>query len=205
MENAGLATGKVSGGLRLTAVSRVRSAFEAFSVIDRLTLSYITFVLVLVIARHEHVRHGSAIVAIHVGLIGAIALIAFLRSKGHRAATAVGNWYPILMFGFFFEEIGFIVHALHRGWFDHWLIALEYRTFGVHPTVWIEQYSSYWATEILQLAYTSYLFLTLGLAIYFASRGQRTQFQILVISTCVTYYIGYVIFVLFPIESSAYT
>ena len=205
MENAWTATEGSNGEVRLKVVSRFRSALAALSVIDRLTLAYICFVLVVVIARYDHVRHGIAIAIIHLGLIAGIALIALLRAKGNRTAAAVGNWYPILMFGFFFEEIGFIVHAFHKGWFDHWLIAMEYRAFGVHPTVWIEQYSSYWATEILQLVYTSYLFLTFGLAIYFANRDQRTPFQILVISTCVTYYIGYVIFVLFPIESPHHT
>ncbi|MEP7272340.1 MAG: phosphatase PAP2 family protein [Acidobacteriota bacterium] len=172
---------------------------------DRLTIAYLSFVLVLVIVRHGQVRHALAIGAIHLTLIASISLLAMFRGQGSRTAAAIGNWYPVLLFGFFFEEIGFIVHAIHPGWFDRLLISAEYSLFGVHPTVWIEQYSNYAVTEVLQLAYTSYLFLTLGLAVYFSRRGERTPFQVLLVSTCVAYYLGYLIFVLFPIESPYHT
>jgi membrane-associated phospholipid phosphatase len=189
--------------LRVASLSS--AVASALTIIDKLTLSYLAFVLILVLVRYDYVRHGGAIALVHVGLMASIGLLAVRRAKGSRIAEAIGTWYPIFLFGFFFEEIGFIVHAFHAGWFDQWLITLEYRVFGVHPTVWIERYSSYWATELLQLAYTSYLFLTLGLAVWFARRGQKTPLQILVVSTCVAYYLGYLIFILFPIESPYHT
>ncbi len=185
--------------------SSVRSVYDTLSIVDRLTAAYLLFVVALVVVRYEQVRHWAAIAAIHVVLIIMIGLLAGLRRNGSRLAEIIANWYPILLFGFFFEEIGLIVHAIHAGWFDDWLMSAEYSLFGVHPTVWIEQYHSFWGTEILQLAYTSYLVLTLGLAAYFWRRGERTPFQILVVSTCVAYYLGYLIFVFFPIESPYHT
>jgi membrane-associated phospholipid phosphatase len=198
------AESNLTGGRWSVASMGVR-LWRGVSIIDRLTLSYVTFVLLVVISRQEHVKHAEAIALIHLGLLFGIGLLAYLRARGNRVAATIGTWYPIFLFGFFFEEIGFIVHAFHPGWFDPWLISLEYRVLGVHATVWVEQYSSYWATEILQLAYTSYLVLTLGLAVYFARRSQETPLQILVVSTCVAYYLGYLIFVLFPIESPHHT
>lgn len=193
------------GAQPLSLDSRARSIVDTLSAADRLTLSYLAFVVVLVVVRHAQVKHWAAISLIHLCLIGAIAAIGIVRRDGSGLASQAGSWYPILLFGFFFEEIGFIVHAIHPGWFDQWLIATEYGLFGVHPTVWIEQYSSFWATELLQLAYTSYLGLTLGLAAYFWRRDEGTPFQVLVVSTCVAYYLGYLIFVLFPIESPYHT
>ncbi len=187
------------------AQTRWRNLARALSIIDRLTLGYILFALALVLIRHEHVRYWREIALIHAGLIVGILLLAWWRRHGGRAADFLSNWYPIFLFGFFFEEIGFIVHAIYPGWFDHLLISFEYSIFGVHPTVWIERFNSYWMTEVLQLSYTTYLFLTLGLGAYFWRRGERTAFQILVVSSCVAYYIGYVIFVLFPIESPYHT
>lgn len=188
-----------------SAASVGMSIWRTLSIVDRMTAAYLGFVLLVVLVRAEHVKHSEAIALTHLGLLACMWLLAFFRARGSRIARAIGNWYPIFLFGIFFEEIGLIVHAFHPGWFDHWLINLEYRVFGVHPTVWIEQYSSYWTTELLQLAYTSYLVLTLLLALYFASRRQEAPQKILVVSTCVAYYLGYVIFVLFPIESPYHT
>ena len=205
IRNSSIADNRRSGDGVASIVTRLKAATRALSIIDKLTLSYLVWVIVVVSARHAHVRHGSAIAFIHLGLAGAIALLAYVRARGGRIAETIGKWYPIFLFGFFFEEIGFIVHAFYPGWFDYLLIDLEYAVFGVHPTVWSEQYAGYWATEILQLAYTSYLFLTLGLAAFFAGRGAEKPFKILVVSTCIAYYAGYVIFLLFPIESPYHT
>lgn len=189
----------------LSVISLSREFWRVLSITDKLTMSYLVFVMFVVVVRSEQVRYGEAIALIHCGLLAGIGLLAFARARGNGIAGAIGNWYPIFLFGFFFEEIGFIVHAFHSGWFDQWLISLEYRVFGVHPTVWIEKYSSYWATEFLQLAYTSYLVLTLGLATHFERRRHKVPLRILVVSSCVAYYVSYIIFVLFPIESPYHT
>ena len=182
-----------------------RNLTHALSTIDRLTLGYLLFVVALVLVRYENVRYWRQIALINAGLILGILILAWWRRYGSKAADFLSNWYPIFLFGFFFEEIGFIVHAIYPGWFDHLLISFEYSIFGVHPTVWIERFNSYWMTEILQLSYTTYLFLTLGLGTYFWRRGERTAFQVLVVSSCVAYYISYLIFIFFPIESPYHT
>jgi membrane-associated phospholipid phosphatase len=180
-------------------------AFGRISLIDRLTLGYLFFVLSLVLIQHERVQYWAEIALLHTALIALICWLAWRRTGGNRVFDFIGYWYPTLIFGFFFEEIGFIVHAVHPGWFDHLLIEADYAIFGTHPTVWIEQFANYWLTEWLQLAYTSYLFLTLGVGAYLWRRGNRRAFEVLIVSTCVAYYLGYLIFILFPIESPYHT
>src|SRR5262249_281909 len=94
----------------------------------------------------------------------------------------------------------------------------------------IEQFSNYWLNEYMQLVYTSYFLLTIGLGAYlwfrdrgfrkrgfrdrgfrkrgFRKRGfrdRREDFDEFIASTCAAYYLCYVIFVLFPIESPYHT
>src|SRR5262245_20709466 len=57
----------------------------------------------------------------------------------------------------------------------------------------------------MQLAYTSYFLLTIGLGAYLWISGMREDFAVFIASTCAAYYLCYVIFVLFPIESPHHT
>ena len=179
--------------------------YRVLSIADRLTILYLAFVAVLVTVRQGHVRYWAEIALIHAVLITFIAMLAHLQARQSPRLEFLRHWYPTLLFGFFFEEIGFIVHAIFPGWFDHLLIAADYALFGVNPTVWIEQFSNYWLTEFLQLAYTSYLPVTIGLGAYFWRKQLRGAFEVLIVSTCITYYLGYVIFIFFPIESPYHT
>jgi membrane-associated phospholipid phosphatase len=182
----------------------IKRIFSRLSLADRLTLGYLLWVVALVITCQARVADWAWIVALHALLAVAIIALAQGRSR-HRWIEAVAAWYPLFLFGIFFEEIGRIVHAIHPGWFDELLIAADYYLFGVHPTVWIERYASYWLTEYMQLAYTSYLVLAVGFGAWLWRRGRREEFATLVVASCVNYYLNYMIFVLFPIESPYHT
>jgi membrane-associated phospholipid phosphatase len=131
--------------------------------------------------------------------------LAQARARKVRGLNLLSHWYPTLLFLFFFEEIGLIVHAIFPGWFDDILIKADYALFGAHPTVWIEQFSGYWLSEYMQLVYMSYFLLTIGLGGRLWLRGRREEFGVFIASTCAAYYLCYVIFVFFPIESPHHT
>jgi len=189
-----------------TLGSRFGKAIAILRVHDRLTLAYLLFSTVLVVVCHANVKHEMVLVPIHLGLMAMIFGLAISRERNIRVLSTISHWYPTLLFLFFFEEIGLIVHAIHPGWFDDYLIRADYALFGAHPTVWIEQFANYWLTESMQLVYTSYFLLTIGLGAHLWLRGgQRREFAVFIASTCAAYYLCYVIFVLFPIESPHHT
>lgn len=172
---------------------------------DRLTLIYLLFASLLLLLRPQYITHQGRLLFIHFLLMGAIVWLAQWRAHGPRLSRLLSYWYPLLLPGFFFEEIGQLVHAIFPGWFDQWLIAADYALFGAHPTVWIEQFSSYHLTEFLQLTYTMYLPLVPGFGLLLWWRGQQAQFTKFTAALCLTYYLNYVIFVLFPIEGPHHT
>jgi membrane-associated phospholipid phosphatase len=189
----------------VTRHAGIAKALAMLQVHDRLTLAYLLFSTVLIAVRHANVKHATTLLPIHLGLMAMIFGLALARERGVPILSVLSHWYPTLLFLFFFEEIGLIVHTIHPGWFDDYLIRADYALFGVHPTVWIEQFAGYWLTEIMQLVYTSYFLLTLGLGAYLWLRGRRREFAVFIASTCAAYYLCYVIFVLFPIESPHHT
>jgi membrane-associated phospholipid phosphatase len=181
------------------------SAIARLNAADRLTIAYLVYSTALIAICRQNIPRWPLLLPIHLALIAIIFGLSFARSNGARFLSFISHWYPPLLFLFFFEEIGLIVHAVFPGWFDEYLIAADYAIFGFHPTVWAEQFSNYWLNEYMQLVYTSYFLLTIGLGAHLWLRGKREEFGVFIASTCAAYYLCYVIFVCFPIESPYHT
>jgi membrane-associated phospholipid phosphatase len=111
------------------------------------------------------------------------------------------HWYPHLFFLFCFEELGHLVHLISPGWKDGKLIAFDHWLTGVHPAVWLEQFATPARNELMQFAYLTYFLylLVLGGILYYR-RDWEGYWSVMTYSA-VGYAIGYLIAILFPIES----
>jgi membrane-associated phospholipid phosphatase len=197
---------EINSGVMQKENTRQASKLSALlNVPDRLTIAYLIFTTTLIVACRHNIKHWEYLLPAHLGLLAVICGLACARSRGMRFLGLIGHWYPPFLFLFFFEEIALTVHAIFPGWFDDYLIKADFAIFGVHPTVWIEQFSNYWLNEYMQLVYTSYFLLTIGFGAYLWVRGRHEEFAVFMASTCTAYYLSYVIFVFFPIESPYHT
>jgi membrane-associated phospholipid phosphatase len=183
----------------------ISRALSGYRIADWLTFGYLIFASVIVLIGRENVKHWRVILPLHLGLIALVALLAHCRQRGPRALSFLSHWYPLALFGFFFEEIHHIVHAIVPRWFDAPLVALDHALFGAHPTVWVERFSGYWLNEYMQLTYTTYLPLLPLFAGYLWWRGRRAGFETYIVSMCAAYYLCYVIYVFFPVEGPHHT
>jgi membrane-associated phospholipid phosphatase len=111
------------------------------------------------------------------------------------------HWYPHLFFLFCFEELAYLVKLVVREWQDAKLIAFDHWLTGVHPAVWFEQFATPVRNEFVQLIYLTYFtyLLILGGILYF--RREWQAYWSVMTYSMVGYSIGYLIAVLFPIES----
>jgi membrane-associated phospholipid phosphatase len=111
------------------------------------------------------------------------------------------HWYPHLFFLFCFEELGKLVHLVSPGWKDAKLIAADYWLTGVHPSIWLEQFATPGRNDFMQFAYLTYFtyLLVVGGILYY--RGDWRGYWSVMTYSAVAYGIGYVIAILFPIES----
>jgi membrane-associated phospholipid phosphatase len=97
------------------------------------------------------------------------------------------------------------VHLVHPGWFDAVLIRFDYALFGVHPTVWFEQFATPSLNDAMQFAYMTYYFYTVVLGAALRARGELASFWRLMTASAAAYYIGYVVSTLFPVEGPYHT
>jgi membrane-associated phospholipid phosphatase len=111
------------------------------------------------------------------------------------------HWYPHLFFLFCFEELAYLVHLINPGWHDAKLIAADFWLTGVHPGIWLEQFTTPGRNEFMQFAYITYFtyLLVLGGILYYR-KDWRAYWSVMTYSA-VAYAIGYVIAISFPIES----
>jgi membrane-associated phospholipid phosphatase len=111
------------------------------------------------------------------------------------------HWYPHLFFLLCFEELAHLVHLITPGWQDAKLIAADYWLTGVHPAVWLEQFTTPARNEFMQFAYITYFLylLVLGGILYY--RKDWYAYWSVMTYSAAAYAIGYVIAISFPIES----
>ena len=111
------------------------------------------------------------------------------------------HWYPHLFFLFCFEELGRLVHLVNPGWEDAKLIAFDHWLFGVHPSLWLEQFATPARNEFFQFTYITYFtyLLIVGGVLYFC-RDWKGYWATMTYSA-VAYVIGYSVAMFFPIQS----
>jgi membrane-associated phospholipid phosphatase len=188
------------------------AAWAACGAFEWVALGYLGVSSALIGAFAENLAHPvrllglqACVACVILALCGAEASVR--ANKGVSSATAQRfwhfwrHWYPHLFFLFCFEELAHLVHLVSPGWQDAKLIALDYWLTGVHPAVWLEQFATPARNDFMQFAYITYFtyLLVLGGILYYR-KDWRGYWSVMTYSA-VAYAIGYVIAILFPIES----
>jgi membrane-associated phospholipid phosphatase len=200
-------TGSKSLRSELTPVWADCGAFEWVA------LSYLSFSSLMVVAFGKNLAHpwrligAQAIAAIFIFVLCSLGARARERAQleGVKLSTRFWRfwrcWYPHLFFLFCFEELAYLVHLVNPKWQDAKLIAFDHALFGVHPSVWLESFATPLRNDLMQLAYLTYFVYLLVLGgILYRSKEWHAYWSVITYSA-VAYTIGYLIAVVFPIES----
>jgi membrane-associated phospholipid phosphatase len=129
-------------------------------------------------------------------------------SSGPRFAGRAGQFFypfsPILFIVLIYESLGDLIQYL-RPDIDPSLIQIDFFIFGVHPTVWMEQWIVPWLTDMMSFAYISYYFLPLILIVTLYLKGRIDEFNRLVFILVFGYYLSFIGYILFPAIGPRYT
>jgi len=180
----------------------LQEIWRAFGAFEWLSLGYLAWMNAALLIFHRNIAQPGLFIVLHcwvaLGIVCLAWAAAHFRSK---IVQFVRHWYPLALYLFFFEELGWIVHLIFPGWFDRWLIDFDYSFAGVHPTAWLTQFSNPALNDFMQFAYMTYfLYLVILPVILYASK-ERLAFWTVMASTAAANYFIYVVAVLFPIES----
>ncbi|OQX85181.1 hypothetical protein B6D60_08275 [candidate division KSB1 bacterium 4484_87] len=108
------------------------------------------------------------------------------------------DWLP---FGFciaIYTNLHDTVHFANAADVQHILIQIDQWMFGVQPCVWAERFIHPVLTDIFILAYANYFVINIIVVLVLYLQKRYQPFRYVMLTTIVTYYIAYFLFIIFP-------
>lgn len=172
--------------------------------LDVATLLYVAVATVAVVRlAGKNLAQASWLFLAHALLV----LLVFLAPRARRAGPAgrfLGDWYPMLVLGALYGEIGVLTletgshHDLEIQRLEAWVFGsqVSYRWIREMPSVTLS-----WLMHACYLAYYPILYASpLGLWI----AGRRDAARRTILAVMVTFYLCYVVFIFFPVAGPRY-
>ena len=153
-------------------------------------------------------RDTEAFVVVTTNCIASFGIVFLARTRAHRANKllhAVFDWYPVPAIFLMFKEVHIVVQVLGENDWDNLLIAIDHVLFRVHPTQWLQQFSSPLLTELLQVVYTSYYFIMLTVGIEVFLRHGREKFSYVLFVIVYGFILSYFGYITFPAVGPRFT
>jgi len=98
-----------------------------------------------------------------------------------------------------------MVHLVNPNDVDNKLIVLDDYILGFQPAIYFEQFISPELTDFMYFSYSSFLFYILAFTMYLYVRKNYHAFRETLVSVILTFYIGYVGYVVFPAVGPKFT
>src|SRR6266436_7720004 len=204
-------------GIAAWIIREAAAAWAACGAFEWLALGYLAASSVLIAAFAENLAHPVKLIGVQALVAAMILLLCLVESRVAKRAEWQGamhsmkfwrfwrHWYPHLFFLFCFEELAKLVHLVTPNWQDVKLIAFDQWLTGVNPSLWLERFAHPALNEFMQFAYFTYfLFLLILGGILYCRREWGSYWAVMTYSA-VGYSLGYVIAMLFPVESPWFT
>jgi membrane-associated phospholipid phosphatase len=129
-------------------------------------------------------------------------------SSDRKGSIGIGSllndFSPIAFIIFTYQSLGNMIQYLQPD-VDPYLIRIDFFLFGVHPTVWMEQWITPWFTDLLSLAYISYYFLPVILVLTLYLKGRKEEFGRVMFILTFGYYLSFIGYILFPAIGPRFT
>jgi membrane-associated phospholipid phosphatase len=121
-----------------------------------------------------------------------------------KIAPFLNQFSPILFIVLIYESLGDLIQYLQPD-IDPWLIKIDLFLFGLHPTLWMEQWIAPWFTDLLSLAYVSYYFLPVILIATLYLKNRMVEFDESLFILAFGYYLSFIGYILFPAIGPRFT
>ncbi len=172
---------------------------------DHLTIIYCWTILILTVNFGRPLHLYLDILTLHfAAVIAVIALVWFASEASNPVARFLRFLYPVIMMLFFYQSCAKLTHFFFPGFFDYQIVAFEKILFGGDPTLWLDGRGNVFLVELFSAGYFSYYFLIPGLAVILFFDQRTREIKRFMTATCITFFVTYMIFILYPIEGPRY-
>ncbi len=174
--------------------------------IHGLTLFFLMGLVLLTLIFHGKIPLWRSLLLIYLILLGLLFVIQLSsdRKRMGKAGTYIYHFSPILFVVSIYQSLGNLIQYLQPD-IDSFLIWIDFFIFGVHPTLWMEQWIVPWFTDIMSLVYLSYYFIPVVLVTVLYLKDRRAEFERSIFILGFGYYVSFIGYILFPAIGPRYT
>ena len=166
--------------------------------------SLLMMTLVLFLGRPVSEYRGEVIFYASMAAIAAL-IIRYVDERKNGLLRFIRLIYPGILYTFFYTATGGTMFLLFDTFFDKQLTSFEASLFGVNPTIYIDMnLLNVWLTEIISACYFAYYLMIPGFFIGLFIKKDDEMIKRGATAISLTFFIGYMLFFLFPIEGPRY-
>ncbi len=176
-------------------------------VIDVLNVVFVFIIFIFYLISLPHNPYGVWPLVILFLSLALVWLAVFLRKKlppgnmktpGQKIGKVFLDFYPLIFMFVIFESFFMILPYFNPHDFDHELARMDFKMFGVYPTVWIEQWVRPWLTDLLYLVYFIYYPFPLFILVWLYKKKMFTELDRSIFLLLVVNYGAYIIYFFVP-------
>lgn len=139
-----------------------------------------------------------------------LALFVFgISNKAKKSSSKIWEtihfYYVVPLIFLTFKQVYVIISSIHTVDYDNLLIAVDRYIFGGDPTVFLYQFANPILTEVLQIAYGTFFFLPIILAVEYQLKGEQNKFNFIVFSVVLGFFLSYMGYLVFPAIGPRFT
>jgi membrane-associated phospholipid phosphatase len=173
--------------------------------VERLYLYFILGLCLLTVLNLPRLPQWPAVLSLYGLTLTVYLLIILLDTRWpFKFFELLRRWAPYAGILPVYQSLGYITHNI-RPDLDRYLIAIDFRLFGANPTVWLERFTAPWFVDVLALAYSSYYFLPVVLALFLHFDRKHHELEHLFLAVTIGFFISYVGYLLVPAIGPRYT
>lgn len=165
---------------------------------DSVTIAFSIVLLAVTLFFFDKIPAAGYLVLIYSSLALFQIVLARLCRNSKFFAIVHDIIFPVLSVLVIFDSLGLIVHNINPHDIDYILIRIDYRIFGVYPTVFLEKLINPFLTDILQIAYATYYFIPIVLGVDLWMKGEKELFEKSLFLMLLCFYLSYIGYMIFP-------
>ena len=168
---------------------------------DKVVVTYLTIVAILILATYDRVRLWWLLVPAHMLVIAFIFWLArrdYIKESRLKISSVVRSWYPLILIPMTYKELGYLIPLIHTHDFDRELALIDQRILGVDPIIWLDRINHPAVTLIMQLSYLTYYVMPIVLGIVLWRAGRFADFEFFLFMVLLGFYTSYLGYIAVP-------
>ena len=178
----------------------VKENLRYFSILDRLNSMFLLIMLVIYFFSLPFTPYKLGPLLVFALSAVSVWMSVYLRKK--NLTTGIAKFfrlaYPLIYLFVIFESFFMILPFINPNRYDELLTNIDFSMFGVHPTVWIEQWNRAWLTDFFYLLYVFYFPMPLFILAWLYKQKRFVDLDKSIWIYMLTYYGAYLGYFLVP-------